>query len=93
MKTFCFPNISIFTVYINPDQSLLKPKSIWIPPFTESREFKNLIKNVSNISSYKTYKHLHKDLNDLISLTTSMKIIMKKSDKGNIITIMSPEFY
>ena len=36
---------------------------------------------------------ISKDLNELISLTTSMKITIKRADKGSIFTIMSPEFY
>ena len=84
---------------INPDQSLLKPKSTWTPRFTKNKKFENLIRNLSNISFYNAYKqgnikkNLHEYLNDLILLTTSMKIIIKELEKENIVTIMSPEFY
>ena len=82
---------------INPDQSLLKPKSTWTPPFTKSREFENLIRNTSNISFYNTLKqdniiNLHKDLNDVISLTTRMKMIIMRAHKESVVTIMCPEF-
>ena len=82
----------------NSDQSLLKPKSTWAPPFTKNKELEDLTRNLTNISFYNAHeqdnmKNLHIDLNDLISLTTSMKMIIKKDEKGSIVTIMSPEFY
>ena len=94
-----FINDVLFTTLL----VLMKMKSIltnlWTPKFTKNKEFEYLIRHVSNISFCNAYKegnikkNLHKDLNVLISLTTNMKIIPKKSDKGSIVTIMSPEFY
>ena len=84
---------------INPDQFLLKAKSTWTSPFIKNKEFENLIRNLSDISFYNAYKqgnikkNLHKYLNDLISLTTSMKRIIKEVDEGSIVTIMPPYFY
>ena len=71
---------------INPDQFFLKPKSTGTPPLTKNRELENLIRNLSNISFYNVHMqdfiiNLHKDLSDLISLTTSMKINIKKAEK------------
>ena len=83
---------------INPDKSFSKPKSTGTRPFIKNRELKNLIRNGFSISFYNTHKqdnitNLHKDLNNLVSSITSMKIIIKKADKGSIVTIMSPEFH
>lgn len=83
---------------INPDQSLLKPKWTWTTPFTKNKEFENLIRNLSTISFYNAYKqdnikNLHEGLNELISLTISVKIIIQKADIGSIATILTPEFY
>ena len=40
---------------INPDQSLLKLKSICTPLFTKRKECEDLIRNLSNISLHNTY--------------------------------------
>ena len=83
---------------INPDQLLLKPKWNWTTPFTKNKEFENLIRNLSTISFYNVYKqdnikNLHEDLNELISLTISVKIITQKADRGSIAIILTPEFH
>ena len=36
---------------INPDQSLLKSKLTWTPPFNKNKESKNLTRNLSNFST------------------------------------------
>lgn len=82
----------------NRSVPLLNAKSSWTPKFTKNKEFEDLARNLANITFYNKYnedniQNLRKDLNELISLTTNMKIVLKKADKGSIITIMSPEFY
>ena len=69
----------------------------WTPPFTKNKEIEDLIRNL-NISFFNTdkqynTKNLHNDLNDSISLTNSMEIIIKKAEKESIITIMYLEIY
>ena len=83
---------------VNADQFLLKPSWTWTPPFTKNKELENLTRNLCNILFYSVcqqdnIKNLHKDLNEFILLTTSMKTIIKEAYKGSAVTIMSQEFY
>ena len=71
---------------VNTDQFLLKPSWTWTPPFTKNKELENLTRNLCNILFYSVcqqdnIKNLHKDLNEFILLTTSMKTIIKELTK------------
>ena len=84
--------------YNNRTTSLLNAKSIWTPQFTKNKEFEDLARNLANMTFYNknnndNIRNLRKDLTELISLTYHTKIIIKKTDKGSIITIMSRENY
>ena len=83
---------------INRSVHLLNEKSSWTPPFTKNKEFEDLKRILANITFYNkknedNIRNLRRDLDELISLTSNMKIVIKKADKGSIITIMSPESY
>ena len=80
------------------NESLIKLTSNWSPYLTDNTEFKNIIRTLTNISfTYKpvedNLKGLRDDLDDLVYATQTGKIVIKKADKGSIITIMSPPFY
>ena len=83
---------------VNRPVHLLNAKSSWTPPFTKNKEFEDLTRILANITFYNkknedNIRNLRKDLDELISLTSNMKIVIKKADKGSIITSMSPESY
>ena len=80
------------------NESLIKLKSNWSPYLTGNTEFENIIRSLTNILfTYKpvedNLKGLRDDLDDLVYATQTGKIVIKKADKGSIITIMSPTCY
>ena len=80
------------------NESFIKLKSNWSPYLTDNTEFENIIRTLTNISfTYKPVKDnlkgLRDDLDDLVYATQTGKIVIKKADKGSIITIMSSPFY
>ena len=66
------------------NESLIKLKSNWSPYLTDNTEFENIIRTLTNISfTYKpvedNLKSLRDDLDDLVYVTQTGKIVIKKS--------------
>ena len=80
------------------NESLTELKLNWSSYLTDNTEFENIIRTLTNISfTYKpvedNLKGLRDDLDDLVYATQTGKTVIKKANKGSIITIMSPPFY
>lgn len=80
------------------DKSIVRLKSTYCPPANENSELERIIYRVEhiNVSKQRTKNNLGQ-LNDAFkSLVTKVEanlILIKPADKGDVITIMNPEYY
>ena len=82
----------------NPDESLLKTQSTWIPKRGKCVELENMVQPLEEMNVWyeraqDNIPHLRNDLKTLINRTKNNELIIKPADKGEIIVLQTIEDY